>query len=412
MYDLEAIDGSARGDGSRRRSALRPTPTSRGRSTASRLRFFPGTGADTVSLRPRSTTAPTCGASRLLGCDALLSASAVGSLREELAPRPGRHPGPVHRPDPPPARHVLRRRGRRARRPSRTRSVRAWPDALEDAAASAGLAARRGGTYVCMEGPQFSTRAESLLYRSWGADVIGMTNLTEAKLAREAEICYATPGARHRLRRVAGGERSRLGRGGAGRPRRELRRPRDGPCGRRSPAWIGGPRLRLPRGARLRDPDRPRGNPGGGAAPPRSTGREVPVILPEEGRVVVTGSVAFDYLMRFPGQLRRPPDPGPDAPPLRLVPRGRDAPGAGGVRVEHRVRPGPPRGEDRSSSPPRAGTRREYRDWLGATGHRRLRRSRSTRTSSPPPFSSRRTGTRTSSLPSTRARWRGLATSP
>ncbi|HWF66579.1 MAG TPA: hypothetical protein VN670_04710, partial [Acidobacteriaceae bacterium] len=52
--------------------------------------------------------------------------------------------------------------------------------------------ATRGGTYVCMEGPQFSTKAESNLYRSWGADVIGMTNLQEAKLAREAEICYAT----------------------------------------------------------------------------------------------------------------------------------------------------------------------------------------------------------------------------
>jgi len=49
-----------------------------------------------------------------------------------------------------------------------------------------------GGTYVCMEGPQFSTRAESHLYRSWGAHVIGMTNLQEAKLAREAEICFAT----------------------------------------------------------------------------------------------------------------------------------------------------------------------------------------------------------------------------
>ena len=49
-----------------------------------------------------------------------------------------------------------------------------------------------GGTYVCMEGPQFSTLAESKLYRSWGADIIGMTNLQEAKLAREAEICYTT----------------------------------------------------------------------------------------------------------------------------------------------------------------------------------------------------------------------------
>jgi 5'-methylthioadenosine phosphorylase len=55
-----------------------------------------------------------------------------------------------------------------------------------------GVAGKSGGTYVCMEGPQFSTRAESNLYRSWGADVIGMTNLQEAKLAREAEICYAT----------------------------------------------------------------------------------------------------------------------------------------------------------------------------------------------------------------------------
>jgi 5'-methylthioadenosine phosphorylase len=56
----------------------------------------------------------------------------------------------------------------------------------------AGVVSKLGGTYVCMEGPQFSTRAESNLYRSWGADLIGMTNLQEAKLAREAEICYAT----------------------------------------------------------------------------------------------------------------------------------------------------------------------------------------------------------------------------
>jgi 5'-methylthioadenosine phosphorylase len=60
------------------------------------------------------------------------------------------------------------------------------------ACAEVGVVGKQGGTYVCMEGPQFSTRAESNLYRSWGADVIGMTNLQEAKLAREAEICYAT----------------------------------------------------------------------------------------------------------------------------------------------------------------------------------------------------------------------------
>jgi 5'-methylthioadenosine phosphorylase len=64
--------------------------------------------------------------------------------------------------------------------------------AAADACAAVEVVGKLGGTYVCMEGPQFSTRAESNLYRSWGADVIGMTNLQEAKLAREAEICYAT----------------------------------------------------------------------------------------------------------------------------------------------------------------------------------------------------------------------------
>ena len=63
---------------------------------------------------------------------------------------------------------------------------------MEAACGKAGVVGKRGGTYLCMEGPQFSTRAESNLYRSWGMDVIGMTNLQEAKLAREAEICYAT----------------------------------------------------------------------------------------------------------------------------------------------------------------------------------------------------------------------------
>ena len=61
-----------------------------------------------------------------------------------------------------------------------------------EAAESAGAVVHDGGVYVCMEGPAFSTRAESNLYRSWGASVIGMTNLPEAKLAREAEISYAT----------------------------------------------------------------------------------------------------------------------------------------------------------------------------------------------------------------------------
>jgi 5'-methylthioadenosine phosphorylase len=65
-------------------------------------------------------------------------------------------------------------------------------DHLEKAAAGAGIQVVRGGTYLAMEGPQFSSKAESELYRSWGCDIIGMTNMPEAKLAREAEICYAT----------------------------------------------------------------------------------------------------------------------------------------------------------------------------------------------------------------------------
>jgi 5'-methylthioadenosine phosphorylase len=65
-------------------------------------------------------------------------------------------------------------------------------DALEKALAAAGIPFVRGGTYLAMEGPQFSTRAESHLYRSWGCDLIGMTNMPEAKLAREAELCYAS----------------------------------------------------------------------------------------------------------------------------------------------------------------------------------------------------------------------------
>jgi 5'-methylthioadenosine phosphorylase len=64
--------------------------------------------------------------------------------------------------------------------------------AVETACKKAGVVGKRGGTYLCMEGPQFSTKAESNVYRTWAMDVIGMTNLQEAKLAREAEICYVT----------------------------------------------------------------------------------------------------------------------------------------------------------------------------------------------------------------------------
>ena len=65
-------------------------------------------------------------------------------------------------------------------------------DELYKASIGSGATVHKGGTYLCMEGPQFSSRAESYIYREWGVDVIGMTNATEAKLAREAEICYAS----------------------------------------------------------------------------------------------------------------------------------------------------------------------------------------------------------------------------
>jgi len=128
---------------------------------------------------------------KLLGADWILSASAVGSMKEEVKPldilipdqffdrtngRAGTFFGNgliVHVSVADPTCHVL-------------------GDVLYRAGRQVGATMHKGGTYLCIEGPQFSTRAESRIYRGWGVDVIGMTNLQEAKLAREAEICYAT----------------------------------------------------------------------------------------------------------------------------------------------------------------------------------------------------------------------------
>ena len=128
---------------------------------------------------------------KLLGCDALLSASACGSLKEELAPRHAAVPTQFidrtrHRED------TFFGGGVVAHAGLADPVCPALARTLAAAAEGAGLTVHRDAVYVCMEGPQFSTRAESRLYRKWGADVIGMTNLTEARLAREAEICYAS----------------------------------------------------------------------------------------------------------------------------------------------------------------------------------------------------------------------------
>jgi 5'-methylthioadenosine phosphorylase len=126
-----------------------------------------------------------------LGATAIISVSAVGSLREHLPP------GMFVIVD-----QFIDRTFTRAKsfftsgvvaHVSMAHPVcRRLGDAVETAAGKAGIRYVRGGTYLVMEGPQFSSLAESELYRSWNCDVIGMTNMPEAKLAREAEICYAT----------------------------------------------------------------------------------------------------------------------------------------------------------------------------------------------------------------------------
>lgn len=130
-------------------------------------------------------------AMKLLGVERILSCSAVGSLREDLAPLD------VLLPD----QFLDRTRGRISTFFGTGIAAHVafadpiCPDLIEQvhrAAGKAGIHTVKGGTYVCMEGPAFSTKAESRLYRTWGMDVIGMTNLQEAKLAREAEICYVT----------------------------------------------------------------------------------------------------------------------------------------------------------------------------------------------------------------------------
>jgi 5'-methylthioadenosine phosphorylase len=128
---------------------------------------------------------------KMLGVERILSASAVGSLRQEYKPLD------IVVPD----QFFDRTKGRISTFFGRgivAHVAFAHPlcgdlsTIAADSAERVGATVHRGGTYVNMEGPQFSTLAESRLYRSWGMDVIGMTNLQEAKLAREAEICYAT----------------------------------------------------------------------------------------------------------------------------------------------------------------------------------------------------------------------------
>lgn len=130
-------------------------------------------------------------AMKQLGVERLLSVSAVGSMKESI------HPGEVVVPDQF-YDHTKHRESTFFDGGIVAHVAFADPvcpeltAALSGACRRLGLASHERGTYLCMEGPQFSSRGESLVYRQWGVDVIGMTNATEAKLAREAEICYTT----------------------------------------------------------------------------------------------------------------------------------------------------------------------------------------------------------------------------
>ncbi|WP_321371922.1 S-methyl-5'-thioadenosine phosphorylase [uncultured Desulfuromusa sp.] len=129
---------------------------------------------------------------KTLGVEYIISVSAVGSMKENIVP------GDIVVPD----QFIDRTQGKRTSTFFGNGVVGHVQFAdpvcsdlsskLVDAARKVGATVHQGGTYICIEGPNFSTRAESNLYRSWGVDVIGMTNLPESRLAREAEICYGT----------------------------------------------------------------------------------------------------------------------------------------------------------------------------------------------------------------------------
>jgi 5'-methylthioadenosine phosphorylase len=162
-----------------------------GRIGGVQVRFLPRHGRGHPTTPSDLNYRANIDAMKRAGCTDILSLSAVGSLREDLPPG---HFVIVDQ--------FIDRSFARAKTFFESGCVAhvsmAHPvcprigDAVEASARKLGLPVTRGGTYLVMEGPQFSTKAESLLYRQWGCSVIGMTNMPEAKLAREAEICYAT----------------------------------------------------------------------------------------------------------------------------------------------------------------------------------------------------------------------------
>jgi 5'-methylthioadenosine phosphorylase len=162
-----------------------------GRLGGTRLVFLPRHGRGHRLLPTELNYRANVFAMKTLGVEWILAVSAVGSLKKEI------EPGHVVVPDQLIDRTFHREstffgRGIVAHVGFADPYCRNLGLRIAEAARGAGATVHEGGTYVCMEGPLFSTRAESNLYRSWGASVIGMTSLQEAKLAREAEICLAT----------------------------------------------------------------------------------------------------------------------------------------------------------------------------------------------------------------------------
>ncbi|MCC6766057.1 MAG: S-methyl-5'-thioadenosine phosphorylase [Deltaproteobacteria bacterium] len=162
-----------------------------GRLGATELFFLPRHGRGHRLLPSELPFRANLWALKHLGVERVIAVGAVGSLREEIAP------GHLVIPD----QFIDRTFGRAgtffgngivAHVGFGDPVCPLLSQSLVESARRLGATVHAGGTYVCMEGPQFSTRAESELYRSWGAAVIGMTNLQEAKLAREAELCFAT----------------------------------------------------------------------------------------------------------------------------------------------------------------------------------------------------------------------------
>jgi 5'-methylthioadenosine phosphorylase len=162
-----------------------------GRLGGKRVAFLARHGRGHVHIPGEVPARANIYALKSLGVERIVSISAVGSMREEI------HPLDIVIPD----QYVDRTRGRPSTMFGRGIAVHisfeppACPhlrEQLYQACLQAGARVHYGGTYICIEGPAFSTKAESRIYRQWGMDVIGMTALPEAKLAREAEICYAT----------------------------------------------------------------------------------------------------------------------------------------------------------------------------------------------------------------------------